>query len=250
MFGDSPCLRPWFTSPPPHTAGFPGPLRGMVFLSFYSVRCLAVLGSHLPVLTRPAQHNTRGQLAGQFNSTQKVGQNCSSQLREGNDGVGPVEVVSGLTASLKPAMPKEVQPHAQGYPDPAQREEHLPWRVHHANAMLPSAGQAGCVWIIYCGYTRLFVQDDAEEAAMDLQSAAGAFVIDKTQLLELVHEMTDPRPGGAHHLRQVFLIDSGKDTLGSTFFAKMRQQQENPRQTLLAGVEELVDKILFVSQAA
>jgi hypothetical protein len=85
---------------------------------------------------------------------------------------------------------------------------------------------------------------------MDLQPAHGALVIDKTQLLELVHEMTDPRPGGAHHLRQVFLIDSGKDTLGPTFLAKMREQQENPGQTLLAGVEKLVDEILFISEAA
>jgi hypothetical protein len=79
---------------------------------------------------------------------------------------------------------------------------------------------------------------------MDRQPAGGAVVIDKTKLLELVHEMTDPRPGGAHHLRQVFLTDSGKDTLGATFLAKMSQQQENPGQALLAGVEKLIDEIL------
>ena len=43
---------------------------------------------------------------------------------------------------------------------------------------------------------------------MDRQRAA-AIVIDKAELPELVHEMTDPRPGGAHHLCQLFLIDSG-----------------------------------------
>ena len=139
--------------PQPHTAGFSGSLRGMVLLSFCSVRCLAVLGSHLPVLTRPAQHNTRGQLAGQFNSTQKVGQNCSSQLREGNDGVGPVEVVSGLTASLKPAMPREAQQHVEGHSDPAQWEKHLPLRADNPDAKLRSAGQAGYAWITYCGYS-------------------------------------------------------------------------------------------------
>ena len=97
---------------------------------------------------------------------------------------------------------------------------------------------------------RLFVQDHAEEATMDRQPAGGAVVIDKTQLLEVVHEMTDPRPGGAHHLRQVFLIDSGKDTLGATFLAKMSQQQENPGQALLAGVEKLIDQIPFGSDVA
>jgi len=36
------------------------------------------------------------------------------------------------------------------------------------------------------------------------------FVIDKAQLPELIHEMTYPRPGGADHLGQLFLIDPGK----------------------------------------
>jgi hypothetical protein len=48
----------------------------------------------------------------------------------------------------------------------------------------------------------------------------------------------------------VFLIDSGKNTLGAPFLAKMSQQQETPGQTLLAGIEKLVDEILFISQAA
>jgi hypothetical protein len=73
---------------------------------------------------------------------------------------------------------------------------------------------------------------------MDRQPAV---VIDKAKLPELLHEMTDPRPGCADHWRQVFLIDSVKDNLGSTFLAKMSQQQENPSHTLLAGVEKLID---------
>ena len=51
---------------------------------------------------------------------------------------------------------------------------------------------------------------------MDRQRAI-ASVIDKAEIPELIHEMTDPRPGGAHHLCQLFLIDSGKFSFGSTF---------------------------------
>ena len=69
---------------------------------------------------------------------------------------------------------------------------------------------------------RLVVQDDAEEVTMDRQLAA-VFVIDKTMLFELIHEMTDPRPSRADHLRQAFLIDSGKHRFGPAFLAKMRQ---------------------------
>ena len=85
---------------------------------------------------------------------------------------------------------------------------------------------------------------------MDLQPAAGALVIDKTQLLELVHEMTDPRPGRAHHLRQAILADSGEHKFGFAFLPKMSEQQENPRQTLFARVEELIHEIRFKSGVA
>ena len=83
---------------------------------------------------------------------------------------------------------------------------------------------------------------------MDRQRAAAIF--DKAELPELIHEMTDPRPGGADHLRQVFLIDSGEYSFGFSFLTKMGQQQENPGQALLAGVEKLVDEILMISHVA
>ena len=53
-------------------------------------------------------------------------------------------------------------------------------------------------------------------------------VIDKAQLPELIHEMTDPRPGCADHFCQAILTDSGKHRFGSAFLAKMSEQQEDP----------------------
>ena len=70
---------------------------------------------------------------------------------------------------------------------------------------------------------------------MDSQFAA-VVVIDAATVSELIHEMTDPRPGCADHLCQGFLIDSGKHNFGPVFFAKLGQQQEGPSQTLLAVV--------------
>jgi hypothetical protein len=74
----------------------------------------------------------------------------------------------------------------------------------------------------------LVVQHHAQKATMDRQPAVVA-VIDKTQLPEFIHEMTDSRPGRADHLRQAFLIDARKYRFGSTFLAKMRQQQQHHR---------------------
>ena len=66
------------------------------------------------------------------------------------------ESCRGFDIETKAAMPKEVQQHVEGYPDPAQREKHLPLRAHNPDetlpsAMLRSAGQAGYAWITYCG---------------------------------------------------------------------------------------------------
>ena len=49
-------------------------------------------------------------------------------------------------------------------------------------------------------------------------------VIDEAMLPELIHEVTDPRPGCADHFCQGCLIDSRKHGFGSTFLAKMSQQ--------------------------
>ena len=61
------------------------------------------------------------------------------------------------------------------------------------------------------------------KAIVNSQHAATG-VIDKAQNSELVHEMTDPQADGANNLRQLFLIDSGRDRFGSAFFPKMRQR--------------------------
>ena len=71
------------------------------------------------------------------------------------------------------------------------------------------------------GHPPLIVQDYAQKATVYRQRAA-AGVVDKTKFSKLVHEMTDPRPCGANHLREVLLIDSGVDRLGPAFLAKMR----------------------------
>src|ERR1700682_1663780 len=91
----------------------------------------------------------------------------------------------------------------------------------------------------------VLLQDDAAEAAMDGQPSF-MVVVDEAKLPEVIHEMIDPRPGCADHLCQMFLSDPGNDSFGFALLAKMGQQQENPSQALLAGVEELVDQIRFV----
>lgn len=83
---------------------------------------------------------------------------------------------------------------------------------------------------------------------MDGQSVV--IIVDKAMLSEPVHEMTDPRSGCADHLCQGILIHVGDYGFSLAFLAKMRKQQENPSQTLFAGVEKLVYEVCFISDVA
>ena len=91
------------------------------------------------------------------------------------------------------------------------------------------------------------MQNYAQQAAVDRQAIG---VIDKAKLLELHHKMADPRSRRAHHLRQVFLINTWKDSFGSAFLAKMCKQQKDSGQAFLTRVEKLIHEIRFISDVA
>ena len=91
------------------------------------------------------------------------------------------------------------------------------------------------------------MQNYAQQATVDRQTVG---VINKAKLLELHHEMADPRSRRADHLRQVFLINSWEDSFGSAFLAKMCKQQKDSGQAFLAGIEKLVHEIRFIPNVA
>ena len=91
------------------------------------------------------------------------------------------------------------------------------------------------------------MQDYAQQATVDRQTVGG---IDKAKLLELHHEMADPRSRRANHLRQVFLINSWEDRFGSAFLTKMCKQQKDSGQAFLTGIEKLVHEIRFIPNVA
>src|SRR5690349_7599471 len=82
---------------------------------------------------------------------------------------------------------------------------------------------------------------------MDFQAA---IVFDETQLPELIHEKIDPGAGGPHHFRQRLLADLGNHTLGRSFFPETGEQEKNPSQSFLAGIEKLIHQVLFVADVS
>ena len=83
---------------------------------------------------------------------------------------------------------------------------------------------------------------------MDGQSAV--IIVDKAMLPEPVHEMADPRPGRADHLRQGVLIHSGDYSFSLAFLAKMREQQENPSQRFSLELKSWSTRSCFISDVA
>ena len=80
---------------------------------------------------------------------------------------------------------------------------------------------------------------------MDLKSAV---VFNETQLPEFVHKGVDPRTSCADHLCQRFLADIGNFRLfPDPVLPEPSKYKKNAGQSLLAGIEKLVDQIFLIA---
>ena len=86
------------------------------------------------------------------------------------------------------------------------------------------------------------MQDDAQQRAVYFDIS---IIFDEAELAKLVHEVTDTRARRADHLGQGLLIDLGNDDVLFSFFPVIRHQQENARQALFTGIEQMIDQLLF-----
>ena len=83
---------------------------------------------------------------------------------------------------------------------------------------------------------------------MDLQRALGSSgVVNEAQLPESVHKEADTRTSRPDHLSQRFLADLGNHGFGDALLAKVSEQEQHASQPFFAGVEKLIDEILFVT---
>jgi hypothetical protein len=72
-----------------------------------------------------------------------------------------------------------------------------------------------------------------------------AVVVNQSQLPKFVHEEADAGSGRSDHLRKRLLAYSRQDRLRPAFLAEIRQKQKSPRQTFLAGIEQLIDEVFL-----
>ena len=89
---------------------------------------------------------------------------------------------------------------------------------------------------------RLFAQHSVEQRGVNLYVSV---VIDESLFPELVHEKTHPGSGGADHFRQGFLTKRDGDWRCATLLTEIREKQKQAREASFAGIEELVDQVVF-----
>jgi len=70
-------------------------------------------------------------------------------------------------------------------------------------------------------------------------------VIDKSLFSKFVHEEAHPRSSGADHFRQRSLAEGHRDRHRTVFVAEIRQKQEKASEASFAGIEQLVDRVIF-----
>ena len=91
------------------------------------------------------------------------------------------------------------------------------------------------------------VKDDVKQRGMNLHLS---IVFDEAEPPEFVQKKANPGSGCPNHIRQGRLRDIGNYGLWLSFLTKISQQQENPRQAFLTGIEELIDEIFLDAKIA
>src|SRR5688572_18525864 len=93
----------------------------------------------------------------------------------------------------------------------------------------------------------LIVQHHVQQRTVYLNAAV---VFDEAEFSEFVHEEAYTCARCSHHLRERFLTDLRDDGLRPALLAEVREQQQKSCQSLLAGIEQLVDEVLFDTNCA
>jgi hypothetical protein len=75
-------------------------------------------------------------------------------------------------------------------------------------------------------------------------------VVYVAQLPKLVHEEAHAGARRVDHVRERLLADLRDYRLMLPVLAEVRQQEQSPRQSFLAGIKQLVDQVLFHPQSA
>ena len=94
---------------------------------------------------------------------------------------------------------------------------------------------------------QMVVQHDIQKR---LVYTNAVFILDQAKLAKTIHEKADAGSRGADDFRQGLLRDLGNQSMRITRLAEFRHEQKGSRQSLLAGVEELINEISLDAHTA
>src|SRR5271166_3484016 len=114
------------------------------------------------------------------------------------------------------------------------------FNIEHGKERARSA--CTCSYSYSASGPHLVMQDDIQQRTVNLQSS---IVFNESELTELVHECADPCSRRPNYRCQCLLADLRNYLLRFALLPEIGQQQQNSRQPLLTGVEQLVDEIFL-----
>ncbi len=91
------------------------------------------------------------------------------------------------------------------------------------------------------------MQDDIVEGTVRVPPVV---VANEAHLPEPIQKETDAGACGADHRGEGFLVDLRKGRPRLAFFLTVGQYQQRPHQSLLAGIEELIEQVLLDAKVA
>src|SRR6266436_7245681 len=77
-----------------------------------------------------------------------------------------------------------------------------------------------------------------------------AVIVDEAEFAELIHEKAHSGSCRADNLGEGFLAHLWNYLLGLAVFSKVAQEEQDPRESFLTGVEELVHQVLLNANVA
>src|SRR5260370_27524880 len=120
-----------------------------------------------------------------------------------------------------------------------------PVNIAHFRDLTREPGCVPATWLpsrlLILLYLRLIAQHGVQKRRVNLDFSV---VVDESLFPELVHEEADAGSGGADHFGQRFLTKRDRNRL-SAFPAEIGEQQKQACQASFAGIEQLVDQVVF-----
>jgi hypothetical protein len=114
--------------------------------------------------------------------------------------------------------------------------------IDHIEAIITGRFCSGVLRLLVFPDLGLVTQHGVQQRTTNLYFPV---VFYKALFAKFVHEEAHARTGRADHFRECFLAENDRNRLSAAFLAEIRKQQQKTSKPPFAGIEKLIDQIVF-----